>query len=305
MQLEVLVIDEMSMVGQKADQKIDETCRRLTGQTNERYGGITIAYCGDFAQLPPVCDQPLYSNRDPIALQNYVNTFQIAICLTKNHRFANPHEAAIMDQCRVGKLTRESVNLLNTRVLPVPQNSGWFATACRTNKARSQVIQQNMVSACQAHRRGQLVNRVFRFDARFSPTKSRGAPPLTPADKTRVCLFLAAQPDDKLKHMPATLHAFVGMHIIVTKNISLPLGQGNGTLGLITGFVWPPAALSTTGEVLGGWEKIFPNSPDDALVFVPTHPPNEIILKPLIAESQERLSGTEFRLIPRGMFPID
>jgi hypothetical protein len=345
MQLEVLVIDEMSMVGQKADRKIDETCRRLTGRKNERYGGITIVYCGDYAQLPPVLDSPMYSSeKNPIAYQSYVDTFQTAISLTKNHRFPDPQQAAVMDQCRLGKLTSESVALLNSRVTPVPDDSNWYATACRTNKARSQIIRQNMIQACQAYHAGELTNRVIQIDAEFSSFatgrgggvrgrgRSRGqgrnrggrggsssqAP--SGLNSSRIHQFLASQPDDQLKHLPATLHVYVGMHVIVTKNISLSLGQGNGTLGVVTGFVWPPEALlsnDTSGsapasaasegaqQVLGRWEKIFPGAPDNALVFVPSHPPNEILIEPLIKESVRKLAGTQFRLVPSGMFPVD
>jgi len=64
-----LLIDEISMLGCRGNSVIDERCRRITGRTRERYGGLVVIFVGDFYQLPCVRDTPLYS--DSIALDGF------------------------------------------------------------------------------------------------------------------------------------------------------------------------------------------------------------------------------------------
>jgi hypothetical protein len=55
-----LFIAEMSMLGQKALYWIDQRARQATGHADELFGGLSVVLCGDFGQLPPVKDQPMY-----------------------------------------------------------------------------------------------------------------------------------------------------------------------------------------------------------------------------------------------------
>ena len=59
--LQYLVIDEMSMIGHRMLAWIDKRLRQATGLLNEPMGGVSVILFGDFAQLPPVGDKPLYS----------------------------------------------------------------------------------------------------------------------------------------------------------------------------------------------------------------------------------------------------
>jgi hypothetical protein len=214
-----------------------------------------------------------------------------------------------------------------------------------------------MIKACQDYQRRQFPNKVFRLDAEFDSVhighgrgggvgggggggggnnnnsgrggrgrggrgrggRGRGGQLQRPdtEDEYRAKSFLSKQADDKLEHLPATLHAYVGMHVIITKNVSLPLGQGNGTLAVITGFVWPKEALLSNGPhqqegVSGRWEKIFHTNttaaaaaiPEDALVFVPDRLPTEILIRPLVDESIKKLSAVEFHDLSKGMYPV-
>ena len=56
-----MVIDEISMLGQKTFSWVDKRLRQATGALHEQLGGMSVLLFGDFAQLPPVGDRPLYS----------------------------------------------------------------------------------------------------------------------------------------------------------------------------------------------------------------------------------------------------
>jgi hypothetical protein len=55
-----LIIDEMSMMGQRMMAMVDKRLRQATAQLDTPLGGMSVIIFGDFAQLPPVGDRPLY-----------------------------------------------------------------------------------------------------------------------------------------------------------------------------------------------------------------------------------------------------
>ena len=59
--LRLLLIDEMSMVGRKLLRTIDLRLRQaFPHRATEPFGGTSICLLGDFGQLPPVLDRPMY-----------------------------------------------------------------------------------------------------------------------------------------------------------------------------------------------------------------------------------------------------
>ncbi|XP_028394466.1 uncharacterized protein LOC114518659 [Dendronephthya gigantea] len=55
-----LIIDEMSMIGHKMLSWLDNRLRAGTGKEDVPFGGMSIILMGDFGQLPPVGDRPMY-----------------------------------------------------------------------------------------------------------------------------------------------------------------------------------------------------------------------------------------------------
>ena len=55
-----LIIDEMSMMGHRMIAMVDKHLRQATGLLHIPFGGISVILLGDFGQLPPVGDKPLY-----------------------------------------------------------------------------------------------------------------------------------------------------------------------------------------------------------------------------------------------------
>ena len=56
-----LIIDEMSMLGQRTLAWIDKRLRQATGKLHEPLGGISVKLLGDFAQLLPAGDNPIFA----------------------------------------------------------------------------------------------------------------------------------------------------------------------------------------------------------------------------------------------------
>ncbi|KAL8588676.1 hypothetical protein ACOMHN_046448 [Nucella lapillus] len=59
----ILVIDEKSMIGQKTFFHVSERLKEAKPhRASEPFGGLTVVLLGDWKQLPPVFDSPLYHN---------------------------------------------------------------------------------------------------------------------------------------------------------------------------------------------------------------------------------------------------
>ncbi len=69
--IEYLIIDEMSMVGRKMFGQIDRRLRQVFPHRSDQVlGGSSILLFGDFGQLPPVMDLPLYTTTTSSALSD-------------------------------------------------------------------------------------------------------------------------------------------------------------------------------------------------------------------------------------------
>lgn len=71
--LKLLIIDEISMVGARTFHYIDQRLKQIF-HTVKPFGGLSVILVGDFKQLKPVGDVPIYRNQrnDP-----YVNLYGI------------------------------------------------------------------------------------------------------------------------------------------------------------------------------------------------------------------------------------
>ncbi len=108
-QCEILVIDEISMMGKKMLEALDFVTRTFR-RCNKPFGGMQLIFTGDFLQLPPVQDQFAFLSEtwDTLDLQ--------IIYLKKVYRFKDQVFAGILERVRMAKQTKEDVKILYTRV---------------------------------------------------------------------------------------------------------------------------------------------------------------------------------------------
>ena len=73
--VDYLIIDEMSMVGRKIFGQVDKRLRQgFPHRADTLFGGCSCLLFGDFGQLPPVMDLPLYSTVSRSALSDLGST---------------------------------------------------------------------------------------------------------------------------------------------------------------------------------------------------------------------------------------
>ena len=148
-----IIIDEYSMLGQTMFGWIDRRCRRqATGKIDEVFGGKSIILVGDPGQLPPVADKPLYHSRpsSSIGEQGYLAYFMFnnVVKLSVNQRVqgTNPKQTQFRDllmRLRTGDCNEEDWKLLLTRQPSKAENVAEFQDATRLYFSNEEVANYN------------------------------------------------------------------------------------------------------------------------------------------------------------------
>jgi len=150
--LDLLVIDEISMVRADLLDGIDKTLRRFKNR-NLVFGGVQLLMIGDLQQLSPVIKEhewrllsPFYKNAFFFSSQSYQKCNPITIELKHIYRQDNPLFIDILNEIRDNRLSETSANELNKRYKPdfIPnENDGYISLTTHNNKA-SQTNKQEL-----------------------------------------------------------------------------------------------------------------------------------------------------------------
>ncbi|KAJ3525773.1 hypothetical protein NMY22_g10434 [Coprinellus aureogranulatus] len=232
-----LIIDEKSMVGQKLYAKIDSRCRQARPQKSDvPFGGFHVALFGDFAQLPPVGDTPLYA---PGPSEN-INTenadlgragFSLYRLFVTSHQLTTVHRQAgdanarfreLLENASNGSLTLPDWQLLVQRCranLPAPVVHEFDQEAVCLYATRKEVHQLNLSE----------LQRLNEPCARIAAEHEGG----TTAAK--------ADADDA-----GGLEDFVVLSkrskVMISRNLWLKQGLVNGTTGEVEDIIWAPGS---------------------------------------------------------------
>jgi ATP-dependent DNA helicase PIF1 len=124
--VDVLLIDEISMVNAKLLEIVDIVARVYRNNHSKPFGGIKVIYIGDYLQLAPVPvtyvkeDASCHSEHRAqfcFELDKYwsadlrKNTFQLSV----QHRQTDTDFKQALDEARRGNLSDDSLSLLKTR----------------------------------------------------------------------------------------------------------------------------------------------------------------------------------------------
>jgi ATP-dependent DNA helicase PIF1 len=117
-QVDILIIDEVSMMSQKLFDMLDAIGKAVR-KNNKPFGGIQVIFLGDFYQLPPIGDRD-----DPETMKfcfesdQWYETFEKenTVQLKKIFRQTDKIYTKILNQIREGRLSRSSYDILTSLV---------------------------------------------------------------------------------------------------------------------------------------------------------------------------------------------
>ena len=123
--LELLVIDEVSMVRSDLLDTIDAVLRHIKHRPNHPFGGVQVLFIGDLFQLSPVAReqewrlmQPYYEGAYFFQAQVFRELHPVYIELDHVFRQTNGDFIEILNQVRNNALTSQTLQYLNNRYCP-------------------------------------------------------------------------------------------------------------------------------------------------------------------------------------------
>lgn len=115
--VDILIIDEVSMMSKKVFDIIDRIGRIIKRKQTIPFGGIQVIFSGDFYQLPPVGDtDEIETTQFCFESDKWRETIDTIVNLTTIFRQTDEDYSKILNQIRVGKLYKSSYDKLMTRV---------------------------------------------------------------------------------------------------------------------------------------------------------------------------------------------
>ena len=183
-QLDLLIIDEISMVRCDVLDAIDVMLRVVRRNTQTPFGGVQVMFIGDMYQLPPVVTDQEWQ----ILSSTYASPFffdakvisevhPIYIELDKIYRQNDQYFVDLLNKVRNNQLDPETIALLNTRYQP-----DWV----KSDKTISLVTHNYMADAVNQEELAKLSGPVFLYQANVNGTFPEKAYPTDPSIELKV-----------------------------------------------------------------------------------------------------------------------
>ncbi|WP_020598986.1 helix-turn-helix domain-containing protein [Spirosoma panaciterrae] len=145
--LDLLIIDEISMVRADVLDGIDEVLRRYRNNS-QPFGGVQLLLIGDMQQLPPVIRdeewellKPYYETGYFFGSKALSHTPYISIELTHIYRQADARFVSLLNSIREKTITRDQLADLNQRFIPnfAPRDDEGYITLSTHNTTAQQI----------------------------------------------------------------------------------------------------------------------------------------------------------------------
>jgi hypothetical protein len=268
----LIIIDEISFAGIKTIQKIDAKTRFLANNFGLPYGGKHMAFMGDFRQLMPPTDDPVYSDTTFTQWHTYINCF---IELNGMFRFQHdPEYGHLLKRFRDGEPTETDFELVNERVLPsgVPPPDN-IAYASYTNKERDSINTASFLKQAQTNNSSNdqstksliilLDNLEVMFDNEYKK-------PASPRQFYEFC----GENDIELNsgRLDPMLKVYSHCLLMLTVNKNIIQGQANGTEVRLVQVVLKDSVTPTPHEIDGTKLYTVYASQVDHLLVMHTNP---------------------------------
>ena len=245
----LLVVDEKSMIGQKTFYMISERLKEARPQTQDLpFGGVSIILLGDWMQLPPVADAPIYSNANKTIGYNLYRHFEDSIIFAKVQRQEGDDQAEF----------RSQLEKLANGHFTVQDWEKWTARSLtRLPNAERERFETTATMACAFKRdmhkvKYKFVTKVncllvltFLFQYNVARIKALGEP-IAPIEAENDCSEAKGVNGDNNSGLPSNLLLCRGAKIRLTSNLWQSCGLVNGSVGFIHSIIYNKGEGPTT-----------------------------------------------------------
>ena len=222
--VELLIVDEISMVGADMNDYIDRRLQQIFGN-QKPYGGIHVITVGDLFQLMPIFDRWIFKNSEtgcgslaPNLWTEHFKMFELdEIMRQKGKEFAQ-----LLNRLREGKQTLQDIDLLKTRIVD-PTSEEYDINAQHIFLVNDQVNQHNTQIAQRSRSAGSAIIRCT--DTVIGDVSN---------DVKEICLQKAEKAKlSTTSNLMFRLEAVVGVKYDIATNVDIEDGILNGASCMI------------------------------------------------------------------------
>jgi ATP-dependent DNA helicase PIF1 len=241
--IEVLIVDEVSMMSSKMFEILDQIGRAIRKNPGKPFGGIQLVFTGDFFQLPPIPDY-----EDPMSGQfcfqhpRWAATFKPADCieLCTFFRQTDPTYISILQEIRRGKITEASSELLEQRVNKKPSlpKDGIVPTKLFPIRSKVDFINDTMYSKLGGD------ERIYQISVKTNAKMHiDSGTPLTFEEMSRCEELMPEQMSREVDLLISSIltekvvRLKLGAFVMCSANLDVERGICNGSQGVIVDFV--------------------------------------------------------------------
>ncbi len=219
--LEVLIIDEISMIDNSTLQKISDIFQQI--KRNKRpFGGIQIIFVGDFCQLAPVTGDYAFNT----SLWNDLDLTYIQ--LTESIRQKDDQLFQdILEEARFGKLSAESFDILKSL------EDTTFSPGMMPTKLYSLNANVNHINTNEFVQLYKKTHSIYPKDAKVIDCHAEQYGIEYNSD-TDIFRYHPMTNDPRIRKEDYVIDLYKGLYVIVTRNLNFEKGIINGTTGIIT-----------------------------------------------------------------------
>jgi ATP-dependent DNA helicase PIF1 len=232
--LDILIIDEVSMMSQKLFDILNTLGKKSRGNLLKPFGGLQVVFSGDFYQLPPVGTAGV-DNSESFCFESkdWFTTFQTSVQLKTIFRQTDQEYTTILNQLRVGKLYKSSFDKLLEHVnKPFPTNSIFKPTILLPRRKDTDLINSTELSKLSGE------SKIFKL------TKSKEIMPLSEREKRQLENISAAQKEMEYTYLVNNVMADteielkIGTQVMCIVNMAETMDQiVNGSQGVVVDFI--------------------------------------------------------------------
>ena len=255
LRIDLLVVDEVSMLDPVFFEKVDHVVRALRNQRETVFGGVQLLLAGDFYQLPPVDRDRLIASSSVATFcfqtQTWKDAVHATVELTHSFRQAGDHAfLELLNRARVGEYTLDDIDTLAGRLhvdlSATPRFRGIEPTRMHSRRTNVDLINETKLNELDATLPAESYSAVISYEVAPNQESGGGASAGASArnagrDQRVQALQREVEKIQTYNNTPVKLELQlrVGAQVMLLWNLNTENGLVNGSRGVVVGFVAP------------------------------------------------------------------